>query len=338
MIDHLFEPRSGSRRAYISTAAAGLWLAMACVSPVAARSASAAAPVQNTASPSAARPAVVTMGAPVPLYPDMTATTAEIAFGAPGDAQVRNVTVPTLTPYLPAAGTATGAAVIVAPGGGFMLLSIENEGEAVARALAARGVTAFVLKYRTEVMSEDRAVFAAEVVARITAYVQAKKADTRQVPFQSPFKGQAFAEQDQAQALEIVRERAGEWGVDPDRIGLLGFSAGAIGITDLISGSTGARPDFVGLIYGNYDRSIPTGAPPVFIAMAADDPLQGVRSAQETYSAWTAAGAPAELHIYERGGHGFGMREQGASSDGWFDDFVLWMRSRGLMGRKAGSQ
>ncbi|PQZ84521.1 MULTISPECIES: alpha/beta hydrolase [unclassified Brevundimonas] len=336
MIDPLFSPRSGSRRALlVSAVAAGLVLgpvssAVASARPAAVVAQSAApenTPVQNA----------VTTGAPAPLYPNMRPTTAEIAFGAPGDAQIRNVTVPTLTPYLPAPGTATGAAVIVAPGGGFMLLAIENEGEAVARALAARGVTAFVLKYRTDVMSEDRAAFAAEAVARITAYVRAKKVDSRQTPFQSPFKGQAFAEADQAQALKLVRERANEWGVDPKRVGILGFSAGAIAITDLVSGSTGARPDFVGLVYGNYDRPIPTGAPPAFIAMAADDPLQGVRPAQDTYAAWTAAGAPAELHLYERGGHGFGMRQQGASSDGWFDAFIRWMGSRGLLAERTTS-
>ncbi|MEN5364149.1 alpha/beta hydrolase [Brevundimonas intermedia] len=315
--------------------ASTLFLTLGLASAVSASAAATEGASRSAPAQAASAQGVVTTGAPIPLYGDMRATTAEIAFGAPGDAQVRNVTVPTLTPYLPAPGTATGAAVIVAPGGGFMLLAIENEGEAVARALAARGVTAFVLKYRTDVMSEDRAAFAAEAVARITAYVRAKKADDRQTPFQSPFKGQALAEEDQAQALNLVRERADQWGVDPNRVGILGFSAGAIAITDLVSGSTGARPDFVGLVYGNYDRPIPTGAPPAFIAMAADDPLQGVRSAQDTYAAWTAAGAPAELHLYERGGHGFGMRQQGASSDGWFDAFMRWMGSRGLLAEPA---
>jgi acetyl esterase/lipase len=146
-----------------------------------------------------------------------------------------------------------------------------------------------------------------------------------------PFAGERHAVEDGARAVMIVRQRASEWGVDPHRVGFLGFSAGAFLATDLAIGDKGSRPDFVGLIYGGLRTPVPADASPAFIAGAADDeylPNDPVL----LYAAWRQAGVAAELHIYERGGHGFDLTPKGKTSDHWFDEFVWWMQSRGLMG------
>jgi acetyl esterase/lipase len=128
----------------------------------------------------------------------------------------------------------------------------------------------------------------------------------------------------------LVRSRAAEWGVDPDRVGFVGFSAGAILAADLAIGDRASRPDFVGLIYGVLRTPAPGDAPPAFIAAATDDEMLP-NDALLLYNGWKAAGRPVELHIYERGGHGFGMTTKRATSDRWFDEFLWWMQSRGVM-------
>ncbi len=127
-----------------------------------------------------------------------------------------------------------------------------------------------------------------------------------------------------------MRRRAAEWGVDPKRVGYVGFSAGGITGANIAIGESSGRPDFVGIIHGALGGPVPKDAPPAFIATAADDAAL-VEAAAPMFAAWRAAGWPAELHIYERGGHGFGMNQKGATSDQWFDEFVSWMRARGLL-------
>lgn len=236
----------------------------------------------------------------------------------------RNVTHPTLLPVLPEAGKANGAAVIVVPGGGFQFVSIDNEGYPIAEWLAERGVAAFILKYRVMQTPEDEAEFA-EVMRRLFS---PEPGDERV----DISKGIPFAVADAQAALRMVESRSANWGVDPDRIGMLGFSAGAIttmGVT--LADGDAPRPDFIGYIYGSMTPvDVPESAPPMFAALAADDGLFGAQGFG-VVEAWRKAGAPVELHYYEHGGHGFGSYKRGVTADGWFDQFVDWMSARGLL-------
>jgi acetyl esterase/lipase len=230
--------------------------------------------------------------------------------------RARNVTQAALYPVLPKPGTANGAAVIIAPGGGFQLLSMDSEGFRVADYLAERGVTAFVLKYRLSQMP-PAAVPAAPALAN-----------------PSPTTAQAtlLAQADGLAAMKWVREHAGDYGLKTDRIGFMGFSAGGTTTTNVVLNyDKDSRPDFVGVVYGGITpgATVPADAPPAFIMVAADDRTMGDR-ALPIYQAWRAAGRSAELHIYARGSHGFGMRVQGTSSDHWADDISAWMKAEVL--------
>lgn len=123
------------------------------------------------------------------------------------------------------------------------------------------------------------------------------------------------------------------WRVNPKRVGFLDFSAGAYLAADLAIGEEASRPDFVGLIYGGLRTPVPAGAPPAFITGAIDDEYQPNHPLL-LYTAWRHAGAAAELHVFERGGHGFGLRPQGTTSDHWFDEFTWWLEFRALLRRR----
>jgi acetyl esterase/lipase len=237
---------------------------------------------------------------------------------APDGREVRNVTVPMLLPVLPAAGKANGSAVIIAPGGGFLGLSIDQEGFEVARRLAAEGVTAFVLKYRLFPTPVDPVRFAADLEQLIAQH--------------GPVRVNQASLDDGKRALQLVRRRAAAWGIHPDRVGLVGFSAGAIlTLRASLDPDAAARPDFAGIIYGPVTaEKVPAGAPPAFIALAADDDLFA-HGDYGLIGAWQKAGSKVEFHLYGQGGHGFGMRKVGTTSDLWFDEFRAWMRMRGLL-------
>jgi acetyl esterase/lipase len=268
---------------------------------------------------------------PPPHPPDMRELTDENLLGN-GMTFIRNVTDPSLTVFLPDPERDTGTAVVVAPGGAFMMLSWENEGTTVARALAERGITAFVLKYRIEQTPDDPAILLQRGMERVRQYAQRPPHAVPGEPRPSVFPTQPLAAEDAAQAVKLVRSRAGDWGLDPDKVGFLGFSAGAITATDIAtSDDPSDRPDFVGVIYGNLDRPVPRDAPPAFFVTAADDPIQGPAAVIPMFNAWRAAGRPAELHIYEGGDHGFGMKPKGTTSDHWLEQFIWWLQSRGLL-------
>lgn len=245
-----------------------------------------------------------------------------------GETIIFNVSDPTLELFRPAPGTANGTAVIIAPGGGFVGLGYYTGGTDIARRLAEKGVTALVLKYRT-IRSPDDAMHMPEVHMKEMEAImaRAKSGEPSQVP---PFAGEPHAVEDGLRAMAIVRSRAAQWGIDPERIGFIGFSSGAFLAADLAIGDKETRPDFVGLLYGGLRMPVPADASPAFIAAAADDEYMPHDSVQ-LYTAWRKAGAPAELHIYEHGGHGFGLKPKGATSDHWFDEFIWWMRARGLL-------
>lgn len=236
-----------------------------------------------------------------------------------------NVTVPTLLPILPDNPDATRAAIIVVPGGGFQFISMDNEGYPIADWLAERGIAAFVLKYRTMETPTDQAAFTAFMSALFNPQPGDPQVDINQ--------GIPIAVADAQAALSMVREKSSDWGYDADKIGMVGFSAGAmttLGVA-LSESEDAPKPDFIGYIYGPMVAAdVREGAPPMFNAIAADDPLFQ-RQGFGLIESWQAAGAPVELHYYQSGGHGFGSYKRGVPSDGWFDQFVLWMEAQGLL-------
>lgn len=288
---------------------------------------------QNPNPPAAPRvPNDKMVAIPIPAQPDAIelntgplpgATASESWHSQYGSKFARNVTVATLRPFLPDPAKATGAAVIVAPGGGFRTLSMENEGWNVARALAERGVAAFVLKYRLNQTPADLEEF-----ARPPAPGGAR-------PGQRPAPGNmaagiAIQIADANAAFALVRANAQKWHVDPDRIGMIGFSAGA-GLTMAITlNSREAKPAFIGNIYGPLSAmDVPSDAPPLFAAIAADDPLFGFNVG--LIENWRKAHRPVEFHYYEQGGHGFGMYPKETTSTGWFDAWVKWLGMHGYL-------
>lgn len=245
-----------------------------------------------------------------------------------GETLISNVSNPTLELFRPAPGTANGAAVIAAPGGGFVAIGYEQGGTAIARRLAEHGITALVLKYRTIRSSGDPQEIPQVHLDEMDALMA--RAETGAPEAIQAFAGEAAGVEDGARAVRFVREHAAPWGVDPERIGMLGLSAGAFIAADLATGPTESRPDFIGILYGGLRSQVPADASPAFIAAAADDELLPDDSVR-AFVAWRAAGVPAELHIYEHGGHGFDLRPKGTTSDAWFDQFLLWMSTRSLL-------
>lgn len=229
---------------------------------------------------------------------------------------VRNVVRPTLTPVLPDPAAATGTGVLVCPGGGYFMLAIGHEGFAVAEWLAARGIAAFVLKYRvlqTPYDDPNSPYPPTDVGRKMDEFAPIPRAD-----------GQA--------ALRLIGAHADDWGVRMDRVGAVGFSAGGRLVMDLaVQEDPSARPAFVGDIYGAPANSpVPKDAPPLFLAVATDDFL--LESSVQTYLEWQRLERPVEAHFYGRGGHGFGMSKKGLPSDTWIERFHDWIASEGLLG------
>jgi acetyl esterase/lipase len=239
-----------------------------------------------------------------------------------------NVSKPTLTVYLPDSSHApTGTAIIVCPGGGFHSLSIMQEGYGVVKWLQSKGITAFLLKYRL-MHIEGGDPYKQEMEDRTRKGADADRATVA---------GMAVA--DGRQALAYVRAHAAEYGIDPKRIGIIGFSAGGVISAEAALNYTPEnRPDFVGFVYGALlpsmeQDSIPADAPPLFIAAASNDEYNLQFAAVSLYTAWVTAKHTAELHIYAQGGHGFGLRKQGLPTDTWTDRFIEWMGLQGFLKR-----
>jgi acetyl esterase/lipase len=247
----------------------------------------------------------------------------ETVLGSSSNRRIVNVTTPTLTAYLPAPSTASGTAVIIAPGGGFVGLSIDSEGHDVAKWLVARGFAAIVLKYRVvQLDGQD----AAQLNQSAGARFRAQLSNLALIDEDGKY-GIA----DGIQAVKVVRAHAAEWGISPDRIVFTGFSAGGM-ITAFTAIKPDARPNYAAPIYGAPIAAvppIPQGLPPFFMAMAQDDNLAGTYIVR-FYDALKAASYHPEFHIFSSGGHGFGMRKQGRSSDHWIDEFYYWLEAQGL--------
>jgi acetyl esterase/lipase len=234
-----------------------------------------------------------------------------------GEHILSNIQEPSILPYLPAADVATGAAVIVAPGGGHSELWMDHEGYAVAEWLSSHGVAAFVLKYRL-----------------------ARQKD-------STYTVEETELGDMQRAIRTVRSRSKEWGIDPARIGVMGFSAGgelaALASTRFDDGSpssdepierAGSRPDFQALLYPAipHDRRLTAETPRAFLACGGNDRPDISQGLPELYLALTRLHVPVELHIYAGVGHGFGVRTANpAPVSGWTQLFLEWMNGQGLL-------
>jgi acetyl esterase/lipase len=234
-----------------------------------------------------------------------------------GEHVVSNVHKPSITPYLPPKDKATRAAVIVAPGGGHRELWVDHEGHNVARWLSSRGVAAFVLKYRL-----------------------AREPD-------SVYKVDEHALADAQRAIQYVRSRAQEWGINPSRIGVMGFSAGgelaALSGMRFVNGNKEAadaveressRPDFQALIYpgGSSRIAVTKESPPAFLLCGYGDRPDISRGMAEVYLKFKDAGVPAELHVYSSAGHGFGVRDKNRNAvSTWLARFEEWLGDLGFL-------
>jgi acetyl esterase/lipase len=220
-----------------------------------------------------------------------------------------NVVTPTITTFLPEKGKATGTGIIIAPGGAFVALAIDLEAYDLARYLQQRGIAAFVLKYR----------------------ILEKKQEG--IPEMDMDESGKYGIADGKQAMKVVREHATEWGISPDKVGFIGFSAGAMVASGaLLQENVAARPNFAALIYGGpfgVMPAIPAKLPPIFMAWAQDDAI-ALEAIVKFYDALKVAGIKPEAHIFSAGGHGFGMRKQGTASDHWAEEFYFWLEAQGL--------
>lgn len=254
-----------------------------------------------------------------------------------GERLVRNVTVPTLTIVRPRGESTASTAVIIAPGGGLRFLSIDDEGFLVANWLAERGITAFVLKYRvSETAAKDEDFIPSspdpaketpeEALTRWTGAMKRLPKMNADVESTQPIV-------DGVQAVKFVRQHAAEWGLSPDRIVFLGFSAGAMVTTGTtLQPDISGRPNYSAPIYGGpfgTMPAIPANLPPIFMAYAADDSLAGA-AAERFFVALRQAKYNPELHVYCGGQHGFGMSQLGTTSDHWIQEFYWWMEVQGL--------
>lgn len=269
--------------------------------------------------PAADRPAEV------PLWPagapgsEGKPATDVVTTSASGELSVAGIHHPSITPYLPARDTATGVGILVIPGGGHRVLAITHEGYNVAEWLRDHGIAAFVLKHRL-----------------------AREAN-------STYKIDVESLADTSRAMRLIRSRAAEWGLDPGRVGAVGFSAGGELVSmistraDAVDAAAAdpidrqsARPNFQALIYPGQSGNIqPTkDSPPVFLAAAYNDRQDISEGLAEAYLRFKRAGVPAELHMYSTGGHGFGLRPTNKRPVGqWMARFEDWLADSGILRR-----
>lgn len=238
---------------------------------------------------------------------------------------LRNVNAPAISVYPAANNARTGAAVLVIPGGGFQFVSMSNEGWPIAEKLVAQGITAVVLKYRTQETPREEAKFF-EFIGRF--FSRELDVDVSQ---EQRLRAVLRAKLDAQAALAWMHANADLYHFDRSRIGVLGFSAGAMtAMAVALDEGRSHSPAFLGAIYGDMSSVAPPKDPmPLFVALAADDPLFG-NQGFGLIEDWHSAGGATELHWYQGGGHGFGSFTKGTTSDRWFDQFVGWLKAEGF--------
>lgn len=270
-----------------------------------------------------AAPASAQLPVEIPLWPGVAPGSAGkagdevVQVSSSGERRITNIHRPTITPYLPIPEKASGVAVLVIPGGGHRQLVVTHEGDNPAAWLRDRGIAAFVLKHR--LAREPNSTYRIDVEALADA----------------------------TRAMRTIRSRATEWGIDPARVGAMGFSAGGelvamMAIRDVTGAATAAdpidrqpaRPDFQVLVYPGRSADIVPDAQtsPAFLVAAYDDRQDIAEGLAEVYLRMRRAGVPAELHMYGSGGHGFGVRATNARPVGqWLTRFTEWLRDRQVL-------
>ena len=251
----------------------------------------------------------------IPLSSEGESDEAEQWYRTEDNLIVRNVSQSELIAFLPEPAKATGAAVVILPGGAFQLLSMSSEGTDVAKLLADRGIAAFVLKYRLNETPRNDLLFGAKMAGMLSEFSNGGPIDV----------SEPKATADALEALRLLDAEADKWSLDRDRIGMIGFSAGAMTALNVVEEDKPWGPDFLGYIYGPTDADLTAEAlPPMLVAIARDDEL----ILDRTFSfvdRWRERGGQAELHVYEDGGHGFGLGKEGTDSARFEEDLLQWL-------------
>jgi len=240
---------------------------------------------------------------------------------------VYNVTDPSLLVYqVPKGVKNTGTAIVIAPGGGFQSLSINREGKELAEILSKKGITAFVLKYRlNKTETNDPAREMMEKLKDRAAFEKNSLATIK------------LAAQDGKNALKYVRDNASKYGIDTKKVGIIGFSAGStVAMETVLENTADQLPDFVANIYGGPRPELLTVATPekkipMFLCAASDDQLKLAPRSIQMYNKWLEAGQSVELHMYSKGGHGFGTGKQNLPVDSWETRFEEWLTLQGFL-------
>jgi len=272
--------------------------------------------------PVAAPPAIPSINLPITLQREDRAPEGW-AQQAPDQRLLYNVSAPQIMLWPGSlAADAVAPAILLVPGGGFQFLAMDNEGFDVAKRLDQLGVRVFIVKYRTLPVGEGFTGFKAAITETFQKGVRPSMDD------------RPYAVADTQAAIRMVRSHAKEWHVDPRRVGILGFSAGAMTVLATTQANAqDARPDFVGMVYGpTQGTAVPPRAPPLFSAIAADDRFFKAQDLSLIH-AWRTAGASVEFHLYSAGGHGFASQPNGTTSDAWLEQYALWLKANGLLGQ-----
>lgn len=245
-----------------------------------------------------------------------------------GSQLISNISEPALMVFEPKAEKRNGAAVILAPGGGLYVLSVMGEGVQVAEWLVDKGFTVFILKYRLVPTTGDGAAEISKLLASNSSELFDKVGEV--LP---------FSIQDGIEAMRHVRGHATEYGIDPNRIGMMGFSAGgAVAMGVMYESEPEDHPDFFVPVYSWTTvypvQEAPLNAPPMLVICATDDGLDLAKGSVELYQSWLQTGASAGLIMYSKGGHGFGMRKQGLPSDDWIERVYEWIVSENMVADK----
>ncbi len=252
-----------------------------------------------------------------------------------GNRVATNVSDPTLTVFLPDAAMATGAAIVVAPGGALQALSLDSEGTRVAEWLNSKGIAAFVLKYRLRQQQPQASAGGPPPVSGGTRQeLTIVKGNANPAP------GDAVLDEvlrmgvtDAQQALRLVRKNAVKWHVDPKRVGMMGFSAGGgVSVGVVVANEPGASADFLISVYGPslQDVNVPANAPPLFVAVGSNH-FNVTNGCMALFAEWRKAGKSAEIHIYDRVNGGFAMSKRGLPVDTWPDRLLDWMQLHKLL-------